>query len=133
MCGRLTLTTEVSSTSSTALDITAMATIQRCTFGAAGDAEDSGSEYKATGIAGSAPVPEAENRLETDILSPRPRFPGSNAHDNRTRACLELCGSIEDGQPMCCSSLQSGTQLRIAWIGAVRCMTGGRIVVRSAE
>jgi len=126
MWGRLTLTTEVSSTSSTALDITAMAMIPRWGGGFGGVAEDTGnmesSEYKASGSVGSdAPVPEAENRLETDILSPRPRFPGFNAHDNRTRACSELCGRIRDSQPMCCSSLQSGTQLRIAWIGAVRC------------
>jgi len=62
----------VSSTSSTALDITAMATIQRWTFGPAGDAEVSeGMEefkWEADGVAGlDEPVPEAVFRLETDI------------------------------------------------------------------
>src|SRR5208283_3658048 len=92
--GRLTLTTEVSRTSSTALDITAMAMIQRCTFAAGGGAEDTGSMVapanKADGSLGSATVPDAVFRLESDILSPRPDCPRFNAHDNRSRTCQEL-------------------------------------------
>jgi hypothetical protein len=62
----------VSSTSSTALDITAMATIQRWTFAAGGDSEDTASmeelEWEADGVVGpDEPVPEAVFRLETDI------------------------------------------------------------------
>jgi len=66
------LTTDVSSTSSTALDITAIATIQRWTFAAGGDSEDTASmdepESEVDGVVGpDVPVSEAVFRLETDI------------------------------------------------------------------
>jgi hypothetical protein len=69
------LTTEVSSTSITALDITAMATIQRWLFGANSDAEDAGimeePEWATDWSVGSrTPALEAEIRLETGISGP---------------------------------------------------------------
>jgi hypothetical protein len=75
MWGRLTLTTEVSSTSITALDITAMATTQRWPPGTNGDAEDAGiMEEPGWGadwsIGSETPVLEAEIRLETGISGP---------------------------------------------------------------
>ncbi|MGA8605607.1 MAG: hypothetical protein WB616_01870, partial [Candidatus Sulfotelmatobacter sp.] len=75
MWGRLTLTTEVSSTSMTALDITAMAMIQRCPSETIGAAEDAGimeePEFGTDWTAGSETrLLQAEIRLETDISSP---------------------------------------------------------------
>ncbi|MFZ0289801.1 MAG: hypothetical protein WAL65_12045, partial [Candidatus Sulfotelmatobacter sp.] len=71
----LTLTTEVSSTSMTALDITAMAMIQRCPSETIGAAEDAGimeePEFGTDWTAGSETrLLQAEIRLETDISSP---------------------------------------------------------------